>query len=180
MHASRAYVYNSVEFEGFFINFRKVIIVFAFYAWASNSVYLLYAFSTWSIFQIPSKMSSSSRNSDHEEETSSNGSEVLENGNKRVQGGSDILNRETKRVRRLETLDESAKNSEHVYFPKMVKLNIGGHFFSTSLETLTKDPGTFKLPLQLNYSNIALQSREIFAFRDYLNKESLLCKYFSV
>jgi len=26
---------------------------------------------------------------------------------------------------------------------KMVKLNIGGHHFSTSLETLTKDPGMF-------------------------------------
>ena len=106
----------------------------------------LYAVSVCSLF-IPRKMSSSSRNPD--EETSSNSSEVQENVNKRVKHRSDILNHGTKRVRRLETLDESAKMPERVHFPKMLKLNIGGHLFSTSLETLTKDPGSSKLLLKL-------------------------------
>ena len=107
-------------------------------------------------------MSSSSRNL--EEETSSNSNEAQGNVNKRVKYGSDVLNQKTKRVRRLETLDESAKKPERVHFPKMLKLNIGGHLFSTSLETLTKDPGRFKL--QLDYSDITFQNIRICAFRD--------------
>jgi len=43
-----------------------------------------------------------------------------------------------KRVRKEhEAHDEAAKN----HFPKIVKLSVGGHLFSTSLATLTKDPG---------------------------------------
>ncbi len=42
-------------------------------------------------------------------------------------------------------LDEAAKILEHVHFPKKIKLDVGGHFFSTSLETLTKDPGTVRM-----------------------------------
>ncbi|RMX48485.1 hypothetical protein pdam_00008501 [Pocillopora damicornis] len=40
--------------------------------------------------------------------------------------------------------DEVAKKLEHVHFSTMLKLNVGGHFFSTSLATMTKDPGTLK------------------------------------
>ena len=55
---------------------------------------------------------------------------------------SDILNRETNRVRKgMEALDEAAKKFEHAHFSKMLKLNVGGHFFSTSLAALNKDPG---------------------------------------
>ena len=88
---------------------------------------------------LRNKMSSSPKS---EEEISFHSSEVLEDVNKRVKDVLDILNRETNRVRKeMEALDEAAKKLEHVHFSKMVKLNVGGHFFSTSLATLNKDPG---------------------------------------
>ena len=73
---------------------------------------------------------------------SSRSSEGLKDVEKRVKDV-EISNRETKRVRKeqeQEAHDEAAKN----HFPKMVKLNVGGHLFSTSLATLTKDPGDFQ------------------------------------
>ena len=46
------------------------------------------------------------------------------------------------RVRKeMKALDEAAKKLEHVHFAKKLTLNFGGHIFSTSLETLTNDPG---------------------------------------
>ena len=78
---------------------------------------------------------SSSRN--WEKNINSRSSEGLEDVEKRVKDV-DITSREAKRVRmEHEAHDEAEKN----HFPKMVKLNVGGHFFSTSLATLTKDPG---------------------------------------
>ena len=57
----------------------------------------------------------------------------------------EILKRETKKVRmEKEALDEAAKKLENVHFSTMLKLNVGGHVFSTSLSTLNKDPGMFK------------------------------------
>ena len=54
----------------------------------------------------------------------------------------DILKRETNKLRKeKEPFDEVAKKLEHVHFSKMLKLNVGGHMFTTSLETMTKDPG---------------------------------------
>ncbi len=83
-----------------------------------------------------------------EEEISSYSSEVLEDVKKRIKEAYDILNDETKRVRKEpEVVDETAKKLEHIHFSKMVKLNVGGHLFSTSLETLKKDSGIFELPL---------------------------------
>ena len=83
--------------------------------------------------------------SNSEKEISSHSSEVLEDVNKRVKDVFDILNRETNRVRKeMEAFDEAAKKLEHVHFSKMLKLNVGGHPFSTSLATLNKDPGEFK------------------------------------
>ena len=80
-----------------------------------------------------------------EDEISSYSSEVLEDVNKRVKDVLDILSRETNRVRKeMEALDEAAKKLEHVHFSKMVKLSVGGHFFSTSSATLNKDPGDFE------------------------------------
>ena len=79
-----------------------------------------------------------------EDEISSHSSEVLEDVimNKRVKDVLDILSCETNKVRKeMEALEEAAKKLEHVHFSKMVKLNVGGHFFSTSLATLNKDPG---------------------------------------
>ena len=55
----------------------------------------------------------------------------------------DILNRETLRVRKeKEAFDAVAKKLEHVHFSKTLKLNIGGQLFTTSLETMKKDPGS--------------------------------------
>ena len=80
-----------------------------------------------------------------EDEISSHSSEVLEDVNKRVKDVLDILSRETNRVRKeMEALDEAAKKLEHVHFSKTVKLSVGGHFFSTSLATLNKDPGNLE------------------------------------
>ena len=54
----------------------------------------------------------------------------------------DILRRETNKLRKeKEAFDEVAKKLDHVHFSKMLKLNVGGHMFTTSLETMTKDPG---------------------------------------
>ena len=97
--------------------------------------------SNWRICSllVPKKMSSSPK---LEEEISSQSSEVLEDVNKHIKYVFDALNRETNRVRKeKEALDEAAKKLEHVHFSKMVKLSVGGHFFSTSLATLNKDPG---------------------------------------
>ena len=59
----------------------------------------------------------------------------------------DILNRETSRVRKeKEAFDDVAKKLEHVHFSKTLKLNIGGQLFTTSLETMKKDPGSMLLP----------------------------------
>ena len=69
---------------------------------------------------------------------------MLEDVNKHVPDVFDILNRETTRVRKeMEALDEAAKKLEHVHFSKMVKLNVGGQLFPTTLATLNKDPGIF-------------------------------------
>ena len=72
-------------------------------------------------------------------------SKVLKDVNKRVKDVFDILNREKNRVRKeMEAFDEAAKKLEHVHFSKMLKLNVGGHLFSTSLATLNKDSGDFE------------------------------------
>ena len=87
---------------------------------------------------------SSSRN--FEDQISPHGSEVLEAVNKHVKEVVAILDRETSRVRKeMNALDEAAKKLEHVHFSKMVKLNVGGHLFSTSAATLNKDPGIFEI-----------------------------------
>ena len=94
-----------------------------------------------------------SSSSNSEKETSSHSSEVLEDVNKRVKDVFDILNRETNRVRKeMEAFDEAAKKLEHVHFSKMLKLNVGGHLFSTSLATLNKDPGELKWNNLINSS----------------------------
>ncbi|XP_068760882.1 uncharacterized protein [Montipora capricornis] len=55
----------------------------------------------------------------------------------------EILKRETLRVRtEKEAFETVAKKLEHVHFSKTLKLNIGGQFFTTSLETMKKDPGS--------------------------------------
>ena len=74
---------------------------------------------------------------------SSEEDQVLADVNSHIQEVFDILKREALKVRKeKEALDSVAKKLEHVHFAKTIKLNVGGQYFTTSLETLTKDPGS--------------------------------------
>ena len=54
-----------------------------------------------------------------------------------------ILKRKTSRLRmEKEAFASMAKKLKHVHFSKTLKLNIGGQLFTTSLETMKKDPGS--------------------------------------
>ena len=69
--------------------------------------------------------------------------QALADVNSYIQEAFDILKRETLKVRKeKEAFDSVAKKLEHVHFAKTIKLNVGGQYFTTSLETLTKDPGS--------------------------------------
>ena len=55
----------------------------------------------------------------------------------------EILQREATRLRQeQESIDSMSKKLEHVHFSSTVNLNVGGHCFKTSVQTLTKDPNT--------------------------------------
>ena len=69
------------------------------------------------------------------------GDGAFEELHKHINDVHDILKRETNKLRKeKEAFDEMARKLEHVHFSKMLKLNVGGHMFTTSLETMTKDP----------------------------------------
>ena len=54
-----------------------------------------------------------------------------------------ILQDETTRLRQeQEAIDAMSKKLEHVHFSSTVKLDVGGHTFRTSVQTLTKDPNS--------------------------------------
>lgn len=85
---------------------------------------------------------SSSHNLEEDQESSPLGDEALQKANDYIKELFGILKQETNKVRKeKEAFDEMAKKLEHVHFSKMLKLNVGGHRFETSLETLTKYPG---------------------------------------
>ena len=55
----------------------------------------------------------------------------------------EIFQREAARLRQeQEAIDSMSKKLEHVHFSSTVKLNVGGHYFATSVQTLTKDPNS--------------------------------------
>ena len=88
------------------------------------------------------KMSSSDLTSHNSEEDLSDYDEALDEVNKRINEAFDILKRETRKARKEKrSLDKVAKKLEHVHFSTMVQLNVGGHLFSTSVATLSRDPG---------------------------------------
>ena len=61
---------------------------------------------------------------------------------KRIDEFHDIVRQETNKLcKEKEAFDEVAKKLEHVQFSEMLKLNVGSHMFTTSLETMTKYPG---------------------------------------
>ena len=83
---------------------------------------------------------SSSPKSENVEDSPRDG--AFEELHKHINDVHDILKRETNKLRKeKEAFDEIARKLEHVHFSKMLKLNVGGHMFTTSLETMTKDPG---------------------------------------
>ena len=55
----------------------------------------------------------------------------------------DIFQREATRLRQeREAIDHMSRKLENVLFSSTVKLNVGGHHFTTSVQTLTKDPNS--------------------------------------
>ena len=75
------------------------------------------------------------------EEVSSHSIEVLQDVIRRVKKVYDILNRETNRVcKEMEAHDEPAKRLGQNAYPNILKLNVGGHIFFTSLVTLHNAP----------------------------------------
>ena len=55
----------------------------------------------------------------------------------------EILREETSRLRQeQESIDAMSKKLDQVHFSSTVNLNVGGQHFTTSLQTLTKDPNS--------------------------------------
>ncbi|XP_078350460.1 BTB/POZ domain-containing adapter for CUL3-mediated RhoA degradation protein 3-like [Oculina patagonica] len=55
----------------------------------------------------------------------------------------EIFQRESTRLRlEQEAIDSMSRKLENVLFSSTVKLNVGGHHFTTSVQTLTKDPNS--------------------------------------
>ena len=55
----------------------------------------------------------------------------------------EILREETSRLRQeQESIDAMSKKIDQVHFSSTVNLNVGGQHFTTSLQTLTKDPNS--------------------------------------
>ena len=76
-----------------------------------------------------------------EEEISCHSTEVFDDVDKDIQEAFDILKRTANKLRKeKEALYGARKELED----KKIKLDVGGHLFSTSKETLIKDPGSFK------------------------------------
>ena len=86
-------------------------------------------------------MLSSSR--DPDEETASS-SEALDEVNRHIKKVFEILESEkVKLSKEMEAFDAVAKKLKSVHFSKMLKLNVGGKVFDTSLETMKSDLGMY-------------------------------------
>ena len=69
--------------------------------------------------------------------------QVLTDAENYIREACEMLQREAARLRQeQETIDSMSKKLEHVHFSSTVKLNVGGHHFTTSVQTLTKDPNS--------------------------------------
>jgi len=69
--------------------------------------------------------------------------QVLTDAENHIREACEMLQREATRLRQeQETIDSMSKKLEHVHFSSTVKLNVGGHHFTTSVQTLTKDPNS--------------------------------------
>ena len=69
----------------------------------------------------------------------------------------DILKQEANKVHKeRKAFDEVADKLEHVHFSKMLKLNVGGDLFSTSLLTMNKDPGNLSMFLTVKIHKLGI------------------------
>ena len=80
----------------------------------------------------------SNQNSEHQQRN-----QALTDAENCIKEACEILQRETARVRQeQEAIDSMSKKLDHVHFSSTVKLNVGGQHFTTSLQTLRKDPNS--------------------------------------
>ena len=74
-------------------------------------------------------------------ESNSTGNQVLEDTVNKVREACEVLQREGTRFRHEQkAIDAMSQKMEHVHLSSIVNLNVGGRRFTTSLQTLTKDP----------------------------------------
>ena len=81
--------------------------------------------------------------SDSEEKIDTPSYEALEEALDCMKKAYDIMKQQALDVRKeKEAFESVAKKLEHVHFASTIKLNVGGQHFTTSLQTVTKDPGS--------------------------------------
>ena len=69
--------------------------------------------------------------------------QVLTDAESHIKQACEMLQREAARLRHEQrAIDAMSKKLEHVHFSSTIQLNVGGHRFTTSLQTLTKDPNS--------------------------------------
>ena len=71
------------------------------------------------------------------------GNQAFTDAENRIKEACEILKRETSRLRQeQESIDAMSKKLDQVHFSSTVKLNVGGQHFTTSVQTLRKDPNS--------------------------------------
>ena len=96
----------------------------------------------WVLLEGLTRTSSASPRNMEEDIPENESGGALEEVNSHIKAVFEILNSETIKVRKeMKSFDTMAKKLKHVHFSKTLKLNVGGQLFSTSLETMKKDPG---------------------------------------
>ena len=75
------------------------------------------------------------------EEGSNPNNQVFKDAENQIKEVCEVLQREATRLRQeQEAIDAMSKKIDHVHLTSTINLNIGGRRFTTSLQTLTKDP----------------------------------------
>ncbi|XP_022784312.1 BTB/POZ domain-containing protein KCTD21-like, partial [Stylophora pistillata] len=75
------------------------------------------------------------------EEGSSLNNQVFKDAENQIKEVCEVLQREATRLRQeQEAIDAMSKKIDHVHLSSTINLNVGGRRFTTSLQTLTKDP----------------------------------------
>ena len=78
-----------------------------------------------------------------EEKIETTSCEVLDEAFDFMKKAHELINQQALDVRKeKEAFDSVAKKLDHVHFASTIKVNVGGQYFTTSLQTLTKDKGS--------------------------------------